>query len=62
MKTKDVTYANFSWQNGYGAFSANPAEVERVIQYIANQKEHHCKKAFKTEYRELLKKKKRSSL
>jgi hypothetical protein len=43
-------------KNGYGAFSVNPAQVERVIQYIANQKEHHRKKAFKTEYQEFLKK------
>ena len=30
--------------------------VRRVIQYIANQKEHHRKKAFKTEYQEFLEK------
>jgi REP element-mobilizing transposase RayT len=56
MKTKGAAYSNFSWQNGYGAFSVNPAEVERVIQYIANQKEHHRKKAFQTEYQEFLEK------
>jgi REP element-mobilizing transposase RayT len=56
MKTKGAAYANFSWQNGYGAFSVNPAGVERVIQYIANQKEHHRKKVFKTEYQEFLEK------
>jgi len=54
MKTKGAAYANFSWQNGYEAFSVNPGQVERVIQYIANQKEHHPKKAFKTEYQEFL--------
>jgi REP element-mobilizing transposase RayT len=31
MKTKGAAYANFSWQNGYGAFSVNPGQVERVI-------------------------------
>ena len=47
IKTKGAAFANFSWQNGYGAFSVNPAEVERVIQYIANQKEPYtpnCRK------------------
>ncbi len=56
IKTKGAAYANFSWQKGYGAFSVNPAEVERVIQYIANQKEHHRKKAFQTEYKNFLEK------
>jgi REP element-mobilizing transposase RayT len=56
IKTKGAAYSTFSWQNGYGAFSVNPAEVERVIQYIANQKVHHRKKAFKTEYQEFLEK------
>lgn len=56
IKSKGAAYSNFSWQNGYGAFSVNPGQVERVIQYIANQKEHHRKKAFKTEYQEFLEK------
>ena len=56
IKSKGAAYSNFSWQNGYGAFSVNPSQVERVIQYIANQKEHHRKKAFKTEYLEFLEK------
>jgi len=34
----------------------NPAQVERVIKYIANQKEHHRKKAFQTEYKNFLEK------
>ena len=30
--------------------SVNPSEVDKVIKYIANQKEHHCKKSFQEEY------------
>ena len=56
IKTKDEAYGNFYWQDGYGAFSVNPAEVDVVIQYIANQHEHHRKKTFQEEYRALLKK------
>ncbi|MEY4931117.1 MAG: family transposase [Bacteroidota bacterium] len=55
-KTKDAALANFYWQDGYGAFSVNPAEVDVVIQYIANQKEHHRNKTFQDEYRAFLKK------
>lgn len=56
MKTKGTTLKNFFWQNGYGAFSVNPTEIETVIAYIENQKEHHKKRTFQDEYRAFLKK------
>ena len=56
IKTKGDNYANFYWQDGYGAFSVNPSEVDVVIKYIENQKEHHRKKTFKEEYVAFLKK------
>jgi putative transposase len=46
IKTKGKDYSNFYWQDGYGAFSVNPAELDRVIKYIENQKEHHQKRTF----------------
>ena len=56
IKTKDDTLKKFYWQNGYGAFSVNPYEVDKVIAYIENQKVHHGKKTFQDEYRAFLKK------
>ena len=56
IKTKGNEFKNFYWQDGYGAFSVNPSEVEIVINYIANQKEHHSKKTFQDEYKAVLKK------
>ncbi len=56
MKTKHESLLNFYWQNGYGAFSVNPSEVDKVIAYIANQHVHHSKVAFQDEYRAFLKK------
>jgi putative transposase len=56
MKTKDESLKNFYWQDGYGAFSVNPSQVETVIAYNANQHAHHSKKIFKDEYRVFLKK------
>ena len=56
VKTKGQKYSKFYWQNGYGTFSVNPSEVDIVVNYIANQKEHHAKKRFKEEYRAFLKK------
>jgi putative transposase len=55
-KTKDESLRNFYWQDGYGAFSVNPSEVDTVIAYIENQHEHHSKKTFQDEYRAFLKK------
>jgi len=56
IKTKGEGYENFYWQDGYGAFSVYPNEIDRVITYIANQKQHHSKKTFQDEYRSILKK------
>ena len=56
IKTKGAEYTNFYWQDGYGAFSVNPSEVQIVINYIANQKRHHDKKTFQDEFRGILKK------
>jgi len=56
MKTKDKSLENFYWQDGYGAFSVNPSEIDEVITYIANQQEHHKKVTFEDEYRAFLKK------
>jgi putative transposase len=56
MKARDKSLKNFSWQNGYGAFSVNPRDVEVVIRYIENQHAHHNKKNFQKEYRKLLEK------
>ena len=33
--------ANFRWQGTYGAFSVSPDDVDRVVQYINHQREHH---------------------
>jgi REP element-mobilizing transposase RayT len=54
MKTKDISLNNFYWQDGYGAFSVNPAQVNKVVAYIENQHNHHKKKDFQNEFRKYL--------
>ncbi|SMD43880.1 REP element-mobilizing transposase RayT [Aquiflexum balticum DSM 16537] len=56
VKTKGESLKSFYWQDGYGAFSVNPTEVNTVIKYIENQAEHHKKRTFQDEYRAFLKK------
>ena len=49
-----LTKFKFSWQSGFGAFSYSHSQLDNVIAYIMNQKEHHKKKTFKEEYIEFL--------
>ena len=56
MKTKGNAYIEFYWQSGYGAFSVNPYEVDKVIDYIVHQRAHHSNLSFQDEFRAFLKK------
>ncbi len=33
---------DFRWQEGYGAFTVSPFDMEGVVEYVENQKEHHA--------------------
>ena len=44
----------FSWQDGYGAFTVSKSNIPQVIDYIQNQRGHHLKKTFQEEYLEFL--------
>lgn len=55
IKEKHFTRFKFQWQEGYGAFSYSHSNLDNVIRYIMNQKEHHQKKTFREEYMEFLK-------
>lgn len=56
MKLKDKKYSNFYWQDGYGIFSVNPSEINKVVDYIKNQKKHHMQVNYKNELLAFLKK------
>lgn len=44
----------FGWQEGFGAFSVSISGVERTIAYIHNQAEHHKRRDFQSEWKEIL--------
>jgi putative transposase len=48
--------SKFAWQDDYFAVSVSESQVETVLQYIANQEEHHAKKTFTHEVEEFIKK------
>lgn len=56
IKTQGQMFADFFWQNGYGAFSIGQSGVDNLKAYIANQPEHHRRVTFQEEYRMFLKK------
>ncbi|MGD0207002.1 MAG: IS200/IS605 family transposase [Verrucomicrobiota bacterium] len=39
----------FAWQTGYAAFTVSHSQKQSVLDYIANQEEHHRKLSFKEE-------------
>ena len=49
IKSKGERYRDFYWQEGYGIFSVNPSEVEKVVEYIDGQHEHHKRRTFQEE-------------
>jgi REP element-mobilizing transposase RayT len=51
----DAACPGFVWQAGYGVFSVSASHVEAVTEYIRRQPEHHRRRDFKEEFRELLK-------
>lgn len=48
-------YSHFAWQGGYAAFSVSQSVVDKTLEYIGNQREHHKKRSFQEEYIEFLK-------
>ncbi len=54
LNEKKYIQGKFSWQNGYGAFSYSRSQIDRVVNYVLNQREHHKKQTFQKEYMILL--------
>jgi putative transposase len=44
----------FSWQQGYGAFSVSASNLDTVKRYIADPELHHRKKTYEQEFEGLL--------
>jgi len=46
----------FGWQVKYGAFGVSVSQLDKIIQYIKSQPEHHRRMTFQEEFLALLKK------
>lgn len=56
INSKNWFPGKFQWQNGYGCFSYGKSQIDSVVKYIMNQKQHHSKKSFREEYISFLRK------
>ena len=54
IKERDPDLSAFGWQAGYGAFSVEATNVERIRAYVARQEDHHRHISFQDEYRQIL--------
>jgi len=54
MKSSSFFPAFNGWAVGYGSFTCSYKDINRLIEYLKNQKEHHKKTTFDEEYRNLL--------
>lgn len=54
IKTQKLFPEFNGWQDGYGAFTYSIEAKEKLITYVKNQEDHHHKKSFFEEYKELL--------
>jgi putative transposase len=54
MKNSNLFPAFKGWAVGYGSFTCSYSDLDRLIEYLNNQQEHHKKFTFEEEYRNLL--------
>jgi putative transposase len=53
LKTQGKDFADFAWQNGYGAFSVDASRLQMVVNYVSSQEQHHRRLSFKQEVMDL---------
>lgn len=54
IKTLGSSYEKFYWQSGYVAVSVSPAELDKLVKFLNNQKTYHQRVSFKDELRTIL--------
>ena len=47
---------DFTWQEGYGAFSVSSSNKDAVTNYIEHQAEHHQNRSYESEFEVMLRK------
>ncbi len=55
INSEKLIEGQFSWQDGYGAFSVSNHFVGQIRKYIRNQEEHHMQGSYLTDIKAFLK-------
>ncbi len=55
INKEHLTEEKFMWQDDYFANSVSESQMEKVVNYIKNQEQHHSKKTFEDEVKEFMK-------
>ena len=50
VNSNNLIPEKFIWQPGFGVFGVSHSAVDHVYYYIRNQKQHHQKRTFESEY------------
>ena len=56
IKKRSSALSEFEWQTGYAAFSISTQHIDRLVEYIRQQEEHHRTETFQEELIRVLKK------
>ncbi|MGC3943431.1 MAG: IS200/IS605 family transposase [Chryseolinea sp.] len=54
VNQNNLSIQKFAWQPGFTAFSVSESQVQKVFDYITNQKEHHQRESFEDEHRHII--------
>jgi len=54
INRQNIIKEKFVWQTGYAGYSVSESVLDKVFQYIKNQKQHHKKIDFQKEYEDLI--------
>jgi len=54
VNQNNLATQKFGWQKGYAAFAVSESQVQRVFDYIRNQKTHHLKESYTKEIHHLI--------
>ena len=56
MVRDEIRMGAFRWQEGYGALSVSPGNLETVAGYIRGQEEHHRVRSSREKFETMLRK------
>ena len=54
VRERNWVRGQFSWQEGFGAFTYHISQAKVIVDYILGQPEHHHQQSFREEYLKLL--------